>query len=344
MAALVNSSVAAQTATTQLIIDSEHRLRSENLSWDIDVWYPSVQTVTFPTRFLPMTMKEARAILSFHDVSWRHAKDALQPEEIAILKGLERSIDCIVKEFPGECAFLRLCGRSPKDGEPLDRSSVMQKYRSELASLQQAGMPLNGNTKMIAIARTTTLKVTNGKEAMSLLLTSERVYSDMLDWIKYGEPEQICLRRWDGDLTLEYEFRLFVCNNKVTAISQYDHYTYFPSLAPLKDEIQEGLMKTWAQAHALIGSASYVVDMGYLPNRPHGDERFIVIELSPFLPCTGASLFNWTSDIDVMEGRAPMEFRIKLECDVHPQMDDLVEINWYDDGPFLMAIVFIYLN
>lgn len=29
---------------------------------------------------------------------------------------------------------------------------------------------------------------------MNLLLTSERVYADMIDWLDYGEPEQIVLR------------------------------------------------------------------------------------------------------------------------------------------------------
>jgi hypothetical protein len=36
------------------------------------------------------------------------------------------------------------------------------------------------------------LRVTSGKDAMSLLLTSERVFADMIDWLHYGEPEQVC--------------------------------------------------------------------------------------------------------------------------------------------------------
>ena len=312
----------------QLVIDSEHRLRSENLAWDIDVWYPAVQAVTFPTRFLPLTLEEARAIVSFHDVSWRHAKDALQPSEIAALRALEAAIDALVQTFPSQCAFMRLCGRSPKDGEPLDRAAVLQKYYQELESLCPASQRASGNTKMIAIARTSTLKVTSGRDAMSLLLTSERVFSDMLDWVRYGEPEQVCLRQWDGDLMLENEFRVFVYDNRIAAISQYDHYTYFPSLPERKYEIKEGIQRTWAALHPLVGSPCYVVDIGYYPARPEG-ENCVVIELSPFLPCTGASLFNSASDINVLEGRLPMEFRIKLETEVHPQIDDLVEINWY---------------
>ena len=61
----------------QLQFNSEHRLRAENLSWDIDVWYPIVERFTFKTFFLPLSKEEARAILAFHDVSWRNAKQEL---------------------------------------------------------------------------------------------------------------------------------------------------------------------------------------------------------------------------------------------------------------------------
>jgi hypothetical protein len=32
---------------------------------------------------------------------------------------------------------------------------------------------------------------------MSLLLSSERVYAEMIDWIEFGEPEQIVFREFD---------------------------------------------------------------------------------------------------------------------------------------------------
>jgi len=55
-------------------------------------------------------------------------------------------------------------------------------------------MEENANTKLMAISRVHIFKVTSGKEVMNLLLSSERVYTDLHDWIRYGEPEQICLR------------------------------------------------------------------------------------------------------------------------------------------------------
>jgi hypothetical protein len=52
---------------------------------------------------------------------------------------------------------------------------------------------IDANTKMRAIGRVNYLRVTSGAEAMSLLLTSERVFTDMHDWLLYGEPEQVCM-------------------------------------------------------------------------------------------------------------------------------------------------------
>ena len=84
------------------------------------------------------------------------------------------------------------------------------------------------------------MKVTSAEEAMSMLLSSERVYSDMIDWLKYGEPEQIVLRQWEPELSMEYEFRAFVKNGALCAISQYDHYCVYPedTLHARKDHIQ----------------------------------------------------------------------------------------------------------
>jgi gamma-glutamylcyclotransferase (GGCT)/AIG2-like uncharacterized protein YtfP len=312
----------------QLQFNSEHRLRAENLSWDIDVWYPIVEEFTFKTLFLPLSKDEARAILAFHDVSWRHVKQSLCEEEIFTLRKLERDIDSLLGGFGDHIAFVRLSGRSPKDGEPLNRELIMDHYKSDLDLLLRQGQPLNGNTKMIAISRTTTLKVACGADAMSLLLTSERVYSDILDWIKFGEPDQICLREWSEDLKLENEFRVFVFGGKITAISQYDHYTYYPHLAGIKDAVQDGICTLWREVHEALQCDRYVMDVAFFPDRT--EKRFMVVEFSPFLPCTGAALFSWASDISVLkgEGDGGIQFRIKLEKDIHPQIDELVEINW----------------
>ena len=167
-----------------------------------------VQEHTFRTVFIPLTLEEAEAIRAYHDVSWRHLRPNLTRKEVSVLQRLENDIDRhITENFGPPGAFVRLCGRSPKDGEPLDREGVVKQYNDHLRNLLDNGEPDNTHTKMRAVAKTSYLRVRSGAEAMSLLLTSERVYADMVDWLRFGEPEQV--------LSLH-------CPNIVPALSTYD--------------------------------------------------------------------------------------------------------------------------
>jgi hypothetical protein len=46
---------------SMLAVDSEHRLRSMNLPFDIDVWYPPLKKHTFHSVFIPLTRQQAIA-------------------------------------------------------------------------------------------------------------------------------------------------------------------------------------------------------------------------------------------------------------------------------------------
>ena len=102
---------------------------------------------------------------------------------------------------------------------------------------------------------------------MSLLLSSERTYAEMIDWIKFGEPEQLCFRVWESDLTMDTEFRLFIHTGTLVAISQYDHYTYYPHLQDMKDMLEAGLRELWQRVHPYVcePNSSYIIDIAYLP-------------------------------------------------------------------------------
>lgn len=151
----------------------------------------------------------------------------------------------------------------------------------------------------------------------SLLLTSERVFADLNDWIRWGEPEQIVLREYCPELRLDYEFRAYVNKGQVNAISQYDHYCVYPNLLEMKDVIKQKILDFWKIVHPYIGEDSYVIDFGYLKD----SDRMIVIELSPFLPCTGPACFSWTNDKHLLEN-GPLEFR--LNTNNHPHLEQLV--------------------
>jgi hypothetical protein len=80
----------------------------------------------------------------------------------------------------------------------------------------------SANVKLRAIGRVSWLHVSSGADVLSLLLTSERVFTDLHDWLQYGEPEQVVLREYEPELTVENEFRVFVYHNQITGITQYE--------------------------------------------------------------------------------------------------------------------------
>ena len=108
---------------------------------------------------------------------------------------------------------------------------------------------------------------------------------------------------------MDNEFRVFVCENKMTAVSQYDHYACYPHLELQRAEILQAITDIWQPLHPHLGIDSYCLDVAYVP----ATKECVMIELSPFLACTGPALFSWSSalDLQVLEGKAPFEFRLK---------------------------------
>jgi hypothetical protein len=187
--------------------------------------------------------------------------------------------------------------------------------------LEKLSSSPTANTKLLAIARTPWLCITSADEAMNLLLTSERAYTDMIDWSYYGEPEQLVLRKWEPELSYDYEFRVFISENKVTAISQYDHYAVYEHLFEQKEKIQEKILEFWQKVHSHVGENSYVMDVGYFPKK----EECVLIEVSPFLTCTGPALFHWKNDRELLSN-GPLEFRLNTKQ--RSDIDQLLETNW----------------
>lgn len=333
--------------TNTLTISSEHKLRQENLAFDADVWYPIISQFTFKTVFLPLRRCEAIAIVHYFNARYLNKNlKQFTTYDVKILNELEQRISKLItnnNEFCKHGVFMRLCGRSAKDCDVLDRDkNLKQKYDQQLKKLlEKDKKELNPETKLIAIARTQYLKITTAKEAMAQLLSSERVCIDCRDWILYGEPEQIVFRTWNDDVTKDYEFRVFVYNNKITAISQYDYYGVFQYLFQQKDKFKKMIYTKWKIVHPFIKQNNYVIDFAYLKSK----DEMIVIEFSPFRRCTGATLFDWDKDKDLLYGKKTTqnddeckdeiqndlnEIVFRLNEKQYPNIEHLIEMNWED--------------
>lgn len=121
-----------------------------------------VKQFTFQSEFLPLLKSECKAIQAFYNVSVRHTRPHLTNTEILSLRNLEKEIDALLLQYfsSDNGAFVRLCGRSPKDGDPLDKSQVYNDFQRHLSDvMSETNQDVSLHTKMAAIARTSWLKV-----------------------------------------------------------------------------------------------------------------------------------------------------------------------------------------
>jgi hypothetical protein len=56
-------------------------------------------------------------------------------------------------------AFVRLCGRSPKDGDPLNPQEIYRRYMREVNLLLEDGHENTPNTQFVAFSRVNWMKV-----------------------------------------------------------------------------------------------------------------------------------------------------------------------------------------
>jgi len=140
---------------------------------------------------------------------------------------------------------------------------------------------------------------------MSLLLTSERAYVDLMlaidcmDFVakqrrnkrqremlqlKDKDPEEyerrrrmkikekpdwnmnIIVRSWDSRIKGSLEFRTFVCNDRLTAISQYNHYCFFPELSAMQTALHSAITTKFRKdvqpVLSKAGYKNYIIDFG----------------------------------------------------------------------------------
>ena len=154
-------------------------------------------------------------------------------------------------------------------------------------------------------------KVNNGKDVLNVLLTSERLFLDLKDWLNHGGREQMILRKWDDSLCSDREFRAFIQNNELKAICQDERFALFKNMVENKD-LYEKLINDYFKTalQPLMKIPNYIADFCILKNN-----EVKLIEFSPFLRCTSACLFRWDINYDEMlHGDGKLTVREK-ECE-----------------------------
>lgn len=161
------------------------------------------------------------------------------------------------------------------------------------------------------------LKMKSAEQILETFLTSERVCEDDLPLaLQFPErwSQHIVIRRW-VDVPIQYEFRAFVYNNKLTALSQYYNHAYFADIVENKSKILQLVQDLFHSVRDLLNiyPPEYVLDVAVQLN----EGRAYIIELNPFGKPngmgTGTCLFDNTKEEDfkVLFGEREFEFRVE---------------------------------
>ena len=283
-----------------LNIGFKHKGRHEGVPFEIEQWYPILKDYTFKTYFIPLEIEDAIAMSNFYEEKYL-SKNKLTQDDINRIKNLEIKIQKLIDSNPNLKSwgyFVRLSGRSPKDGEPYNMQKIKNNYENNLIRYEKL-YDLKKDSpqlKVLSFLRSNHLKSENAKDALSLLLSSERIHLDLNDWIKEGGKEMLAIREYGQDLCDDLEFRAFIYNNKLTAITQYDHYIKFEHIIKNKDKYQQMINDYWNKnIKNIIKTPNYSIDFAILNNN-----QVIAIEMSPFMKSTGPCCLNWEVDHEEM--------------------------------------------
>lgn len=284
----------------------------------------------------------------FLDRHWRDevekkwAGSRLRATWLSALKNLEGKLDAAVRRAMsgGSGAFVKLSVRSPKDSI-FNISRFYTEAREAL--IQMAGPSLGPSDPMALSVQVAAIRhaawrsmcVRSGREALELLLRSERVYIDVLQhelFCKGSKVENFNLNVHVAPFVETFdpqlEFRGFVAGGRRAALTTYSPFAYSAQLIPRKRAALARITSVWDEADKRISGKcrDYSIDFALSPDL----KRCWVVEINAFLPpLAGAGLFDMQDPLDAAKvtGKSDtFEFRIRekplVESDFRSERTD----------------------
>eukprot|EP01119_Soliformovum_irregulare_P016072 TRINITY_DN4625_c0_g1_i1.p1 TRINITY_DN4625_c0_g1~~TRINITY_DN4625_c0_g1_i1.p1 ORF type:complete len:321 (+),score=70.45 TRINITY_DN4625_c0_g1_i1:194-1156(+) len=247
-------------------------------------------------------------------------------------------IEEILETLPTKEAFVRLSTLSPKDTTrgmirqmvsclegllhgrglktapvDLDAETSHQLTKKEMREVQSTPSSLPIEVACLNKACVLVSKITSGDAALQMMFASDRVQKT-LEHRREQEKKfrmSIVIRSWKV-FEPEMEFRCFVKNGSVTAITHYYEFLYVEEIVQQKSQL-ESVMLAYLNEKVipkLPDLSEYACDLAILP-----DSSVMVIELNPFAENTSSALFDWKDEKDaqILNGESDFEFRILTE-------------------------------
>ncbi|KAL6063826.1 ATP-grasp domain-containing protein [Balamuthia mandrillaris] len=303
--------------------------------FDTERWYDELPQWTFPTWFLALSVDEGRALVAYfqRNVLGRRGGEVFTEKHRRDLAGLKERLDSVMQQQQEEendggecggdgCYFVRLSSRSPKDvGLNGDHPQILTSLRQELDRLNATSV--NDKLRALQTAVGRVLKVSTAEAALSLIGTSERTYTDLLHYLEDESSwkMKVVIRRWVDGIDVGNEYRGFVCCDQLTALCQYNDLCFYPALVGNEEKVVEGIVDVWLKARERLNLLyqAYIIDFVIVGTSVY------IIEINPFGPMTGASLFDWKLDRKLLQGGANLWF--EEESPKEEEEPEEVELN-----------------
>jgi D123 len=268
-------------------------------SLTFDKVYPLVAEHTFKTVQVPLSPDESRALLA----SCRHSQSA---EQHIILTKLGGKIDAAISSahFSGSGFFGKLSDFSPKDALDDTSERFMANYALHMKALQDSDNAQLNNASLQSLiwAKSRELIVASGKELLQLFARSERIADELERKLECCAAPQddscaAVLREW-VDLDPAFEFRGFVSDNRLVALSQMATMGVGPprygQVHAMRAFLERDAVRFYDEALrerlAPIGAANdgaFVCDLYFHV----ATKRWHVVELNPWATSAAGHLF-----------------------------------------------------
>lgn len=303
----VVDSASAATAVAQER-EQQRRLRE----CDIEEWVEGLKSHTMKTELVALSPAEARALqLRFRRKETAESRQCLHELELRVAQCLEQCFSA------PQGVFVKLSSRSPKDST-LVQQRALETVKRELLRRRHE---LNVDVVAEVIMQSTidALRNNTAQDVIHVLASSDRVCEDdiplALSFEEKGQwTQHVVLREW-MQAPIRYEVRVFVVGRKLTAATQYYVPLYVPELIERNLEVASILNEMFEQIRWSCPLADYSMDVAVNLTA----KKATVIEINPFGPpdClgTGTVLFSSknSSDLKILFGQSPFEFRVQLE-------------------------------
>ncbi|KAL9644525.1 hypothetical protein ABK040_009389 [Willaertia magna] len=350
--------VEVENKKTQLICDDSETYYSLLKEASFENYYDYIKQYTFPSTYFLLTLEEAQHLVGwgkkwkeqFEEITKKKQDQDLNEridlinrimkewkESDTVLQQLALKIDEEKKKLnTNNGIFIRLSTMSPKDAVTnrpsfIEDSFEIYKEIVELEKEQQINFGKEANRQLYAlyIASTQTMKVENSFDGIQLLIESDRAQQELTKMVETeGEREIRLIVREFVNFDVGLEFRSFIYNNQLCALSQYNPYVYFPHLVKHQDEILKSIqqfindrikegsipLRNFSLDILLINNSAKNKTCCSVDNETRAEDLQVkIIEVNALAEFTGTCCFTWEHDRDILMGKKPFEFRLTLK-------------------------------